>query len=51
MYTQDYLLDALETVLAWDIPEEDLADAVNDQARLMAGINPEEPKVPLSGEI
>jgi hypothetical protein len=39
---QDYLLDALEMVLPWDLPDEDLADAVNAQARLMAGILPEE---------
>ena len=40
---QDYILDALEMVLPWwDQPDEDLADAVNAQARLMAGINPEE---------
>ena len=25
-----------------DLPEEDFADAVNDQARLMAGANPDE---------
>ncbi len=42
MNYQDYLLDALEMVLAWDIPEEELAVAVNDQARLMAGIFPDE---------
>ncbi len=38
MNYQDYLLDALEMVLAWDLPNEELAGAVNDQARLMAGI-------------
>jgi len=27
-----YILDALEIVSAWDLPEEDLADAVNSQA-------------------
>ena len=32
----------LMIVSAWDIPDEELADAVNDQARLMAGINPDE---------
>jgi len=37
-----YILDALEMVMAWDLPDEEFADAVNDQARLMAGINPEE---------
>jgi hypothetical protein len=39
---EDYILDALVLVSAWNLPEEDLADAVNDQARLMAGIHPDE---------
>ena len=39
---EDYIVKALELVSAWDIPEEDLADAVNAQARLMAGIHPDE---------
>ena len=39
---EDYILDALELVSAWDIPDEDLADAVNAQARLMAGTRPDE---------
>ena len=34
----EYLLDAVATVSAWDIPEEDFADTVNAQARLMAGV-------------
>ena len=34
---EDYILDALETVASWDLPDEDLADAANAQARLMAG--------------
>jgi len=42
MYYQDYLTDALELVSAWDIPDEDFAQAVNDQAKLMAGMNPDE---------
>ena len=46
MNYEDYLKDALEMVLAWDLPEEELADAVNDQARLMAGIPPEEIRPP-----
>ena len=37
MNLQDYILDALEIVSAWDIPDEDLADAINEQASLMAG--------------
>ena len=39
---QNYILDALEIVSAWDLPDEDFAQAVNAQARLMAGINFEE---------
>ena len=39
---ENYILDALEIVSAWDLPESELADAVNDQARLMAGFNPDE---------
>ena len=42
MHTENHLLDALEIVSAWDIPDEDLADAVNAQAKLMAGMNPDE---------
>ena len=37
MNIENYILDALELVSAWDIPDKDLADAVNEQARLMAG--------------
>ena len=39
---QDYLLDAIDTVMTWEIPEEDFAQAVNDQAKLMAGFDPDE---------
>jgi hypothetical protein len=39
---EDYILDALELVSAWNLPDDELADAVNDQARLMAGIHPDE---------
>ena len=39
---EDYLIDALDMVSAWDLPDEDLADAVLAQARLMAGVLPEE---------
>ena len=35
---EDYLIDALDMVSAWDLPDEDLAEAVNAQARLMAGL-------------
>ncbi len=36
---EDMLIAALDMVAAWELPEEDLADAVNAQARLMAGSN------------
>jgi len=42
MHTEDFITNALELVSAWDIPDEELADAVNAQARLMAGIPPDE---------
>ena len=42
MQYQDCLIEALEIVSAWDVPDEDFAQAVNDQARLMSGINPDE---------
>ena len=35
---QQYLQDAIELVDAWEVPEEDFAQAVNQQARLMAGM-------------
>ena len=39
---QKYIIDALEIVSAWDIPDEDFAQAVTDRARLMAGIDPDQ---------
>ena len=42
MNIENHILDALEIVSAWDVPDEDFADAVNDQAMLMAGVNPDE---------
>ena len=41
MNIEDYVITVLEMV-AWDVPEENLADTVNDQARLMAGISPDD---------
>jgi hypothetical protein len=35
---EDYLRDAIAMVDAWEVPEEDFAQAVNDQARMMAGM-------------
>ena len=42
MTFENQILDALMLVLAWDISDADFADAVNDQAMLMAGVNPDE---------
>ena len=42
MHYEDYINDALEIVSAWDVPDENFAEAVNDQARLMAGISPDD---------
>jgi hypothetical protein len=42
MNTQNYLLDALELVLAWELPDELLPLAINDQAKLMAGFDAEQ---------
>ena len=42
MTPEDFINEAMEIVLAWELPDEEFAAAVNDQARLMAGINPEE---------
>ena len=42
MNIENHILDALEIVGAWDLPEEELADAINDQAMLMAGVNPDD---------
>ena len=38
---ETYLIDALDLVSAWELPDEDLADAVVAQAKLMAGISPD----------
>jgi len=41
MTYENQILDAL-LFLDWDLPEEDLADAIYDQAMLMAGVNPDD---------
>ena len=43
MLIEDYIPEAIETVSAWDIPDAELAEAVNSQARLMAGVPPDDP--------
>jgi len=43
VYTlEDHIPEALEMVSAWDLSPDEFADAVNAQARLMAGITPDE---------
>ena len=42
MHIEDYIPEAIEMVSAWDIPDEEFTDAVNAQARLMAGVLPDE---------
>ena len=39
MIFEDYICEALDTVSAWELPEEEFVQAVNDQARLMCGMN------------
>ena len=42
MYTpEDYLTDAIESVSAWDLNDDEFDQAVNDQAYLMAGKIPD----------
>ena len=43
MHIEDYIPEAIEMVSAWDIPDEDFTDTVNAQARLLAGVPPDEP--------
>ena len=42
MNYQNYLIDAVNDVLSWDIPDESLAEAITAQASLMARIDPDE---------
>ena len=42
MHIEDYIPEAIVMVSTWNLPDEDFADTVNAQARLMAGINPDE---------
>ena len=41
MLLNDFLLDAFNTVLDWELPDDANTEAVNAQAGLMAGIEPE----------
>ena len=42
MNQDNYIIEALEIVTAWDLPDEGLAAAIADQAMLLAGVNPED---------
>ena len=42
MEFDNFVIDALERVLAWDLPDDACLDAVATQARLMAGLDSEE---------
>jgi hypothetical protein len=39
---EQYLPAALEAALAWDLRDDELAGAVNAQARLNAGLSPDD---------
>ena len=39
MNIENYILDAVEAVSGWELPEADLATAVMDQAYLMMGVS------------
>ena len=41
-YYEDMLIEALDMVAAWEVPDDQLAEVVNAQARLMAGLYPED---------
>ena len=34
---EDYILEAIEIVSSWDLPDDDIAEAANAQAQLMSG--------------
>jgi hypothetical protein len=42
MNQNDYIIEALDIVSARNIPDEDLAYAINEQTRLMAGVDHDE---------
>ena len=46
MNYQSICLDAIETVLGWDLPDEAFSDALSAQASLMAGFNQEDEVFP-----
>jgi hypothetical protein len=42
MFNQHYFIDALETVLTWNLSDDVLPIAVGDQIKLLAGFDTEE---------
>ena len=42
MNIENIILDSLEIVSNWDLSDERLADAIADQAMLLAGVNQDE---------
>ena len=42
MQIENYILDAVDRVLSWEIPSEALTQAVRQQAALMAKISPDQ---------
>ena len=39
---EDRVFDAIEAVLAWDLPDEACSDAVTSRAAMLAGVEPED---------
>ena len=42
MNNQNYLIDAINEVITWDLPDELFHVAISDQARLLAGFAAED---------
>ena len=42
MNIENHVLTGLEKVTTWDLPDEQLADAITNQVRLLAKINPDD---------
>lgn len=40
---QNYIIQAIDAVLTWDIPEDAISSAVAEQAKLMAGFDCDQP--------
>ena len=50
MNIENYILDAVEAVCAWELNEADLATAVMDQAYLMMGVSIDDIREPPSDD-